>query len=391
MSRSVAVGIDVGSYQIKAVVTEAQNAKERLFPRVLGTGFAEARGLRHGYVVSAPEVIRSLKLAIRQAEKSSGQKIKTVYLSIGGIGLGSIVSIGSTMITRADSEITALDIEKVHEIAENDIPRPLMQNRKIIHSVPIQYKIDGVAALGYPEGMKGVRLDVKMLFITCLEHHVNDLIECAEAAGVRVEDVIASPVAAGLVSLTKIQKLAGCILANIGAETVSIIVYENNLPVSLDVFPIGSNDITNDIALGFKIAIEEAEGLKVGNFASSPYPRKKLEEIIGARLSDIFELIESHLKKIGRNGLLPAGIILTGGGARISDIEDFAKISLRLPSKIAIVQNPAQKPTVQDSTWTVAYGLTVIGHTGSAEESIGIKPENNIKEKIIRWLKQFLP
>ena len=81
MSRSVAVGIDVGSYQIKAVVTEAQNAKERLFPRVLGTGFAEARGLRHGYVVSAPEVIRSLKLAIRQAEKSSGQKIKTVYLS----------------------------------------------------------------------------------------------------------------------------------------------------------------------------------------------------------------------------------------------------------------------------------------------------------------------
>src|ERR1035437_7743881 len=176
-----------------------------------------------------------------------------------------------------------------------------------------------------------------MLFIPCIDHHLNDILESVEGAGIRVEDVMAAPVAASLVTLTKSQKIAGVVLCNIGAETVSIAVFENSVPVSLEVFPIGSTDITNDIALGLKVPLEEAEQIKIGAITGNSYPRKKLEEIIEARLSDIFELIEAHLKKIGRSGLLPAGIVITGGGAGLGTIEDMARVALRLPSRVGSI------------------------------------------------------
>ena len=142
---------------------------------------------------------------------------------------------------------------------------------------------------------------------------------------------MASPLAGSLVMLSKAQKRAGCVLANIGAETVSIVVFENNTPVSLKVFPIGSSDITNDIALGLKIPLEEAEKIKRGGMSDAAYSKRKLDEIISSRLTDIFELIDAHLKKHNRDGLLPAGIIITGGGSSITSVQDLARAALRLP------------------------------------------------------------
>ncbi len=189
--------------------------------------------------------------------------------------------------------------------------------------------------------------------------------------------------------LTKAQKRAGCVLANIGAETVSIVVFENNTPISMKVFPIGSTDITNDIALGLKIPLEEAEKLKRGHSAGVTYSKRKLDEIVGARLSDIFELIDAHLKKIKRDGLLPAGIIITGGGSGIATIQDLAKASLRLPSRIATL-DPGQNGKVRDASWAVAYGLCMWGFSGEEEES-GIRIARNTGSSILTWLKQFLP
>jgi len=217
-----------------------------------------------------------------------------------------------------------------------------------------------------------------------------------------VEDVMASPLAASFVTLSKTQRIAGCVLANIGAETVSIVVFENDKAISMEVFPIGSNDITNDIALGLKIPIEQAERIKIGlqNQAGGnkiqDFPRKKLDEIVGARLSDIFELIEAHLKKIGRNGLLPAGIIITGGGSSISTIEDLAKSSLKLPSKKPDVRFESAKGPIKDSGWAVAYGLCIVAFTTEEAEIIGMSPHlrhmvKNTKNSIWAWIKQFLP
>jgi len=393
MSRNIITGIDIGTYQVKVVVSQQGAEGERL-PRIIGVGIAESKGLRHGYITNPGEVVKSIKAAIAQAEKTSKMKIRKAFVAVGGIGLGSITATGTVIVSRADSEITALELKKVHEVCEHEIPPAYAQNRRTIHAIPLQYKIDGKPVLGKPDNMRGTKLEVKTLYITCMEHHLNDLITAVEDAGVEVEDVMASPIAASLVTLSKQQKIAGCVLANIGAETVSIAIFENNIPISLEVFPIGSTDITNDIALGLKVPLDEAEQIKIGSITGTSYPRKKLEEIVLARLSDIFELIEAHLKKVGRNGLLPAGIVITGGGSGIGTIEDFAKAALKLPSKtasIVIGNNP--KEHIKDSSWAVAYGLCIFGFTSEGEGSVNTRSRvvTNTKNKFIDWIKQFLP
>jgi len=399
MARNIAVGIDIGTYQIKVVVAEQFREDDRLHPRILGTGFVESKGLRHGYIVNIGEVSRGLKVALGQAQKTAGIEIKQAYVSVGGIGLSGIISTGAVMISRGDSEISELDTEKALEIARQDIPTALSQNRRIIYEIPVKYRVDGKDVLGnHPIGMKGVKLEVRALFVTCLEHHLKDLIETVEDAGIEVIDIIAAPIAASFVTLSKAQRIAGCVLANIGAETVSIVVFEDNKPVSLEVFPIGSTDITNDIALGLRIPLEEAENVKIGSVTAGTYPKKKLDEIVSARLSDMFELIEAHLKKINKNGLLPAGIIITGGGSSLITLEDFAKASLKLPSKIAHINFPEkEKGKIKDSLFAVALGLCMWGwsETESDPTSIGIRSPGSFVSKLIKtvkkWLRPFLP
>lgn len=382
MRKNIVAGIDVGTNTTRVVVVEL--SKETGAPRIIGTGSAESRGLRSGYVVNGPEATRSIAAALAEAEEEAQVRIKSVFLSIGGISLEAVTNQESIMISRADGEVTELDVEKV--IASSQEKAQLV-NKQVIETIPINFKLDGKEVLGRPVGMKGTKLEVKTLFITALAQHVNDLVQATEDAGVEVEDVIPAPIAASLIALTKRQRTVGCLLANIGAETVSIAIFEEDIPISLEVFPIGSGDITNDIALGFQVPLEEAEDMKKRGVQS--YERKKLEEIIEARLTDIFELIEAHLKKVGRNGLLPAGIILTGGGAGISTIEDFAKGTLMLPSKIAHLPLHGSE-TIQDSSWFVAYGLCIFGLNQSRDSHTSQKMRSYGKN-MISWFKQLLP
>ncbi len=394
MIRNVSVGIDIGTHQVKVIVAEHSSDKSQ--PRVIGAGYAESKGLRHGYIINQKEAEQSILTAIKQAEKTSGVKITRAFLAVGGVGLNTITSTGIIAITKADSEISDLDVQKVIEESEKAIPENLNLNRQILHTLPLQYKVDGKIVLGKPQGLKGNRLEVRTLFITSLSGHLNDLIEAVQECGVEINDVVAAPLATGLATLTKAQQIAGCVLANIGAETVSIVVFENNQPISLEVFSIGSTDITNDIALGLKIPLEEAEKVKHGELAGTQISKKKLDEIIIARLSDIFDLIENHLKKIGKSGLLPAGIILVGGGSGIATIEDIARASLKLPSKrVNFSIETAQKTQIKDSTWAVAYGLCILGlnteEDGSVVKRLGMRFAQKATSSIWGWLKQFLP
>lgn len=390
MSSRITAGIDVGTYEVRVVVAE-QNSENSL-PTILGTGRAESKGLRHGYIINTADVTKSVSLAVRQAEKSSGIKIKKAFISIGGIGLSGINSQGSTIVSRADQEITEIDTEQAVLSAEDSIPNALIQNRKIIYSIPTAWKVDGKPVLGRVLGMKGVKLEAKTLFVSCIEPHLDDLVLAVEEAGVDVIDVVASPIAASFVTLSKSQKIAGCVLANIGAETVSIVVFENNIPISLEVFPIGGSDITNDIALGLKVSLEEAESIKLGGVTATNYSKKKLEDIISARLGDIFELIEAHLKKIGKSGVLPAGIIITGGSSSIGLIEDLARSYLRLPSRTASLDIGNGKFQIKDSSWSVAFGLCIISNLPDEEERLGLKKHGKtIFKKVLQTLKQFLP
>jgi len=389
MADQIITGIDIGTYQVKVAVVRVPKTKtERALPQIIGTGHAESRGLRNGYIMNEADVVRSIRSAVAEAEKSAGVVIKKAFVSIGSIGLDEITATGEIITSRADSEITTLDVEKVSLDSEERIT-DLIPNRKVVHAIPLRYRVDGEIVLGRPHGMRGTKLEVDTLFITAFEQHLNDIIGAVERTGIYVEDVMASPIAASYVLLNKAQRRAGCILANIGAETVSTVVFEDMTPISLKVFPIGANDITNDIALGLKVPLEEAEKIKRHGVGGTTHAKKKLDEIIQARVTDILELIEMHLKKIRKDGLLPAGIILTGGGATTPGIQDMAKQTLNLPARIATLEF-GKNTKIRDVSWAVAYGLCMLGANDS-EDTTAIGMVKKTKHTILDWFSQFLP
>lgn len=403
MSSNIIVGLDIGTSTIRTVVCNVSNNTH--LPTVIGHSDTPAFGLRHGYITNHQEAVKSIRRSIKTAEKLAGNNVlvKKVFLGAGGIGLSSFVSTGAIMITRADSEITHNDLEAAVAQAREQLPPQYIQNRRILHESPIDFYIDGQQVHGHPVGLKGVRLEAKILFMTLLEPHIQGLIEVVEDAGYEITDVVAAPLAASFVSLTKAERIAGCVLVNIGSETLSIVVYSDDRPISLEVFQIGGNDITNDIALGLQVSLDDAEVIKKDHDKGENhgFSKKKLDDIVSARLTDMFDLVDAHLKHIGKKGMLPAGIIITGGGSRIATVEDVAKAYLKLPSKIAKIANLADDKNsdanvkIKDATWAVSYGLCVFG--SFSDDSQSINPHKvaelfkTLIKTILRNLKRFLP
>ncbi len=352
MIRNISIGIDLGSTTTRIVVGEFLKGEKN--PKIIGTGEAETRGVRHGYVVDVPKAVSSLKNAVALAEKSSGVKIRRAFIGVGGVTLRGDMANGVGIISKADGEVTSLDINKALEDCEDNLN---LNNKKIIKIVPVSFKLDGKEILGRPEGMRGTKLEIKALFVTCSLSHFEDLLEVVTLAGIEPVDVIASPLSGSHIAISGRQKIVGSALVNIGSETVSLGVFENNTLISLHTFSIGGADITNDIALGMKVSLENAERYKLGNMGEE-FSKKKLEEIIEARLFDIFELIENHFKKIKRSELLPAGVIFIGGGANISMLEEFSKSALKLPSKVGSTDMFGNiKTKLRDPAWFTVLGL----------------------------------
>ncbi len=381
MARDIVIGIDVGTSTIKIVVAENQTPNEL---HILSAVQKASGGLRHGYIIDSDAVTDTILKTIEEAEHVSAVTIKNIYLSIGGIKLESAKSKGTIMVSRADHEITQNDVERAISQAENNLTP--ITNRSVIHTIPLSYKIDGEMVLGEPAGMKGEKFEAEVLFITSLKQHLDTLVKSVEAAGVNVNDVNAAPLAASYAVLDKHQKEVGVVLVDIGAETTSMAVFEEGNLLSLAVFPFGSNHITNDIALGLKISLEEAEQLKFSYVSDNQ--KRKLTEIIGARLDDIFELVGNHLKKIGRNELLPAGVILTGGGANLIDMENFAKNSLRLPAKIGspVIPLKMHDKQIQNPKWATALGLCIFG----PKKNDMPLPGRGLPKTFFRWLKDLI-
>ena len=386
MARSFIVGIDLGSSVTKTVVLSASNGETA---EVLAAVSVPTKGVHHGYIVNISAAADSIRRSVELAEKEANIQIKKAYLSIGGISLSSESAQGGAIISKSDGEVTAFDIKTAISSAVETLG---IKNKKVIYSTPVAWKIDGKEIPGKPDGMHGVKLEVKMFFVTCLSQHLDDLVSAATEADVQVLDVIPSPIAASYIALSERQKAVGVILVNIGAETVSIAIFENNYLIGLSVLPIGSTDITNDIALGFRIPLEEAESIKTGNIISANYPKRKVDEIVEARFSDIFELVDGYLKKIKRSGLLPAGVVITGGGSASVMVEGLAKNMLRLPSRIGsgdLLSN-IKGPT-RDATWFVAFGLAMIAREGISEGRSHTSSGNKAKGFMKEFLRQFLP
>lgn len=363
--REIYTGIDVGTYHAKVVIAASPEAPD-VPMTILGTGSANSKGMRHGFIVDRTEVSRAIREAIRHAASGSKVTVKRARVSMGGVSLEELRASGEISLASGGGIATERDVERALRDSEKKTLSKLV-NRTILHTIPLSYRIDGTTVHGRPHGLQGTRLAVDTLIISILTQHHDDTIEAVESAGIEVEGVMAAPLAASFVSLTKAQKTAGVCLANIGAETLSIIVYDNDTPISLKVFPIGSSDITNAIALSFQIPLSEAEQMKRGAVTGSDIAPRKMSQVVGGRLKEMFSLTNAHLKSIGRHRLLPAGIVITGGGASLQNAADLARSTLRIPSQVS-TPSSIQRIGALDATWAVAYGLCRWGY---AEDNAG--------------------
>lgn len=352
--RRLYTGIDIGTYHVKVVIAEAgENAEMPM--RIIGTGTSVSKGLRHGYIVDTKEATRSVREALDRACSAAKARVRHARLAIGGVGLDEMRSQGEVNLTASGGIVTDREIERAERESQKRLA-PKLVNRTIIHTIPLEFRVDGAKAYGKPHGMQGTKLAVDTLLITMLTQHYDDLVSAVEGAGVEVDDVMASPLAASLVTLSKAQKTAGVVLANIGAETLSIAVFEEDMPLSIKVFPTGSNTITESIALSFQIPLPEAEQMKRGAVIGSDIPTKRMQLLVSSQLKDMYTLVNAHLRSIGRHRLLPAGIVITGGGSGLTSAAEIARAVLKLPSQVGQIGNLSRASSV-DATWAVAYGL----------------------------------
>ncbi len=383
---TITVGIDLGSAVTRCVIFSwAQGA---VAPDTLAAVSVPTKGLRHGYIVNLADAAETIRRAAALASEQAGVPIRRAAFSLGGTSLGAETGTGSAIISKSDGEVTSFDVKTALQGAEESLE---LRNRKVIHSSPVSWKLDGKELPSKPEGMHGVKLEVKMLFITCLSQHLDDLLSAAGEAGIEVVDVVPSSVAASTIALSERQKAVGVMLVNIGAETVSIAVFENSALIGLSVLPFGSSNITNDIALGFRISLDEAESIKTGSTVSANFPKRKVDDIVEARLSEIFEFVDGYLKKIKRSGLLPAGVVITGGGSGHALVESLARDMLRLPSRVGAAELLSQmKGPVRDSSWYVAFGLGFMAKDGGTE-SRSRGSSGGVRGMFKEFLRQFLP
>ena len=387
MIRNISVGIDVGSAVTRVVVGEFFKGEKN--PKIVGVGEAPSFGLQHGYVTDSAQTIASIKNAVRAAEKSVGVPIRRALVALSGTTLQGYTSTGSAIVSKADSEVTALDVRKALEDAEENLS---LGNKKIIHVYPVSFRLDGKEVQGRLEGLRGTKLEVKALFIAYSVVHLEDLLSALAEAGVETVDVVASPVAVEGLCLSEKQKIVGVALIDIGDQKTSVSVFENGELASLHTFAIGSADITNDIALGLKIPLELAEDLKRGA-VSEEFSQKKLDEIIEARLCDIFESIDNHLKKIKRSELLPAGAVFIGGGAMVAGLLELSKTTLKLPSTIGSTEIFSNTKTkLRDPAWFAALGLLSTGKShGNFSAGTLTSLWRDIQTAVKLGLKQLMP
>lgn len=390
--RHTHVGIDIGSHTTRVVVCVPET-REGAYPRILGIGKAPSEGMRHGYIADVDEATRSLTLALRAAEKSVGGSITSARITMGGVGLSSHSLVAGQSVSRADQEVTELDVTHALRACEQSFLAK-HRNQKILHMIPTAYRIDGADVFANsPVGLHGNKLEVVVTCVSCLKHHYDNLIRVIRQAGITPTEIIASPLALSYATLSRKQRTVGCAIVDIGSDTTSLALFEHDTLLSLSVFPIGSNDISNDIALGFQLPLEDADSVKRGRDIGVTLSKRKIDDIVEARLLDIFDLIQNMLRKQKRDGLLPGGIIFTGGGSGLLQLENVSKTTLKLPALIQRVDHIPGGSKHMDASWLTAYGACVISGDEEARPSTGKLHVSGlaIRETLRSFFEQFLP
>ena len=365
--RDVRLGIDIGSEGIKLITTEPQKRGGK--PRIIHAGNFPARGFRAGNIVDEEQALESLRSALKHFISSHGEGIDivSVHLALSGLSLNSRKIRSKKRIQ--SEEVEQNDLFGLAKLAEEHFAEHF-SNERIIFHIPLQFTLDGETIEGNPVGMFATTLETEFLFVSFLDTQYEALVSLLESVlKSDLDSVVVAPLAEAHVGLMYRQRMQGSAIINIGAETTTLSLFQSNLLQSLRVIPIGTNHITNDIALAFQISLDEAEKIKRGK---KDIPRRKVQSIIQARLEDIVELVLKDLKEGRKKKYLPAGIVLTGGGANIEGVEDFFREKLLFPvEKIKIYkENPSStRKILLDPSFASAYGACFVEGRGKKKWS----------------------
>lgn len=408
MAKEVIIAsIDIGSSKIRTIVGILEEDKK--VPSIIGVGISPSTGMRKGSVIDIEETISNISASLEDAERMSGIPINHLFVGISGTHMESFDSKG--VIAISGNEITDDDIHRVLEAAQA-VSMP--SNRRILRIIPKSFSVDDQVGIKNPIGMSGIRLEVDAHIITGQVTAIKNIEKCVLQSGVDVDDILPNTLAAAEAVLSRRQKELGVVNIDIGAGSTNVIVYEEGTVLNTSTLPVGGESVTNDIAIGLRTSVDTAEKIKIEYGSTLPeevndreiidlsliskidtqkVAKKQLAEIIQARYHEIFIMVKDELRKIGRDGMLPAGAILTGSGVKMPGTIDLARETLNLPVQIGF---PSESNGIVDKIDDPAYA-TVIGLLllGSQFEGRSYSFSNiqmgKIWESVKRFFKNLLP
>ncbi len=375
------LGIDIGSYTLRAAVTSPDGTLLDIFDEASTGMSCGVITDEEAFKVSANNLIKKI---LKTYRKIPGQ----VLVGIGGVGIRSSTTTVSTFVSRADGVINFLDIEKLTSLAKEKCESA--KNKTILHAIPVKNWVDGVEVVGSPEDLRGSKIESKILLITDDAKQEEIIMSTFDDLGIDIDMIIAAPLADAYVSLSKREKRIGAASINIGSDTTSICVYENGVPMLVSVIKAGGEQITSDIALGLRVPVDIAEEIKHGN-NDTEYSKRRYDEIVEARVSDMAIKITDELNRIMRAELLPAGVVLLGGTSLLPKIEHYFRFELKLPIGNAM-RNIAttNKFYINDVRYARVYGLTFFAESISETGLyFSILKRGWVKSAV--FIKRFLP
>lgn len=409
-------GLDIGSTAIRIVVGQVNPHDSKI--HILGAAEHPAEGVNKGSITSIEDAVSSISGVLEKVERMTGIPVEHAYVGINGSHITSQDSHGVIAVSKADGEIREDDVERVIEAAQAVATPP---NYEILHVIPRSFTVDNQKGIKDPIGMTGIRLEVDTQIIQGLSAQIKNVTKCIYRTGIDIDDLVLGVLAASESVLTKKQKDLGVALLNIGGATTSLLVFEEGDVLQAVILPIGSSHITNDIAIGLRTSIDLAEKIKVEYGSAIPdeinkreeinlaeidsheegvVSRRHVAEIIEARCEEIFKMADKELQKIDRSGLLPAGVMLTGGGAKLAGLIEVAKREFKLPASLGypIDVGSTAVDKVNDVNFSTAIGLLYWGASFSEKTSgRGKLPlprfsaVADVTSKMKQWFKSLIP
>ena len=405
---NIVVGLDISSTK---VITSVGKFEDGILD-IIGLGKSANQGMRKGMIVDIEETVSAISASLEEAERMAGIPLRGATIGIDGAHIDSEDSKGVIAVSRADGEIADDDVSRVVEAARAIPNKP---NREVLHVIPKTFIIDGQDGIKDPIGMSGIRLEVDAHIISTSTTAMKNLQRSVEQSGLNINEVVFTPLATSRALLSKRQMEIGVILIDIGSAVTTYSVYEEGDLIGCGIVPIGSSHITNDIAIGLRTNLDVAEILKLKHGFALPErvsekeeirlstidkneegsaSTKYISEIIEARLNEILLIIQEKLQLAGKDGTLPAGVILSGGGSKLEGIVELTKETLRLPAQIGtpIFEISGLVDKLDDPVYSTSIGLMLWDRETSRSTSImSSQTLNGILDKAKGLFKQFLP